>query len=344
MKVVGADHVSAAEIEKKVIEDAAEETTEEQQEEQQEETTTKEETSEEQVTPTEINDDVVLSYIGKKLNKDVTSFDDLMREQTVAEELDVDVAAFNKYKKDTGRGIEDFVKLNRDLDTVDGSKLLSDFYKENGDDDDDVAYRLKKFRYDEDEHTEEEIEDRKIALKQELKRAKKFFEEQKEKYNVPLESRKPLFSEAEKEDFEAYKVNKVTAEQEHERQVERSNYFTSETDKLYSDKFEGFKFKVDEDSTIVYKPSDVKALKENSSLKAFVGKYLNDDGFLNNAEEFHKALTIASDPEKFAKFFIEQGRAMAVSNFEKESKNVDMKLRTTSSTNPKPGLTMRVIQ
>jgi hypothetical protein len=54
---------------------------------------------------------------------------------------------------------------------------------------------------------------------------------------------------------------------------------------------------------------------------------------LKDAELFHRAITIAKDPDKFAKFFYEKGKADAVTNFDKESKNIDM-VRTAGSPPP----------
>ena len=57
--------------------------------------------------PAELNEKDVLSYIGKRYNKEINSFDELMSQRETQEELPEDVAAYFKYKKDTGRGIKD---------------------------------------------------------------------------------------------------------------------------------------------------------------------------------------------------------------------------------------------
>ena len=274
-------------------------------------------------TTTELDDELVLSHIRNKYNKDVATLDDLFKEQAVAEELDLDVAAFNKYKKETGRSIEDFVNLNKDLESVDPKKLLSDFYKENGDDDEDISYRLNKFIFDEDLDSDEEIQEKKIAMKQELKRAKKHFEEQKEKYNIPLESREPVVSEADRSVIEAYEANKTAEAERLHEQEKQSKYFVDKTNELFSDKFEGFKFNVD-GNQIVYKPTDITAEKAQMALGDLVGSYLDDKGYVKDIEGFQRAMTIASNPEKMANFFYEQGMAAAVSKFEKDGKNIDM--------------------
>jgi len=62
----------------------------------------------------ELNDEDVLSYIKNRYDKEINSVDDLFAQQKANEELPEDVSAYFKYKKETGRGIEDFVALQKD--------------------------------------------------------------------------------------------------------------------------------------------------------------------------------------------------------------------------------------
>ena len=50
----------------------------------------------------ELKEEDVLSYIGKRYNKQINSFDELMAERSQAEDMPEDVAAYMKYKKETG--------------------------------------------------------------------------------------------------------------------------------------------------------------------------------------------------------------------------------------------------
>ena len=65
----------------------------------------------------DLKDEDVLSYIGKRYNKQINSLDELVAERKEAEQLPEDVAAFMKYKQATGRGFEDFVKLGKDFES-----------------------------------------------------------------------------------------------------------------------------------------------------------------------------------------------------------------------------------
>ena len=51
----------------------------------------------------ELTDESVLKYLGKRYNKEINSFDELVQERETQPDLPEDVSAFLKYKKDTGR-------------------------------------------------------------------------------------------------------------------------------------------------------------------------------------------------------------------------------------------------
>jgi len=65
-------------------------------------------------TPSELDENEVLSYIGKRYGKEINSIDELVSQREESEPLPEDVAAYLKYKKETGRGFNDFAKLQRD--------------------------------------------------------------------------------------------------------------------------------------------------------------------------------------------------------------------------------------
>ena len=294
-----------------------------------------------QVQELDLDDNKVLSYLGKRWNKEITSLDELVQEREQAEELPEDVSAFLKYKRETGRGIEDFMKLNVDYTAMDEDSLLYQYAKEQNPelDADEVKFELEsKFSYDEDFDDDKQIKKVKLERKKELNKAREYFNKLKEQYKVPLESRDSFVPQEEKEAYESYKQYKQTATSEQEEQQKRSKYFADKTNELFSDKFEGFKFKIDEDKAVTFKPADAKTLlNEQSSLSNFVNKFLNEEGYVKDAEVFHRAIAIASNPEKFAKFFYEKGMTEAVETVSKESKNINMTRQATQVTNKTDG-------
>jgi len=75
----------------------------------------------------ELTEEQVLSYIGKRYNKQINSFDELVSERQESEPLPEDVAAFMKFKKETGRGFDDFIKVNKDYDEMDPDQILREY-------------------------------------------------------------------------------------------------------------------------------------------------------------------------------------------------------------------------
>ena len=275
-------------------------------------------------TPTvvdEIDDNKVLSYIGKRYNREINNLDELFDQRQQNEDLPEDVSAFLKYKKETGRGIDDFIRLNKNYDEMDEDSLLFEYQRDQNPDldPDDIKFDVSdRFSYDEDFDDEKEIKKKRLAKKKELSKAKKYFNDLKEQYRVPLESRESFVSQEEKENYDAFKRYKESSKSMEEENAKRSQFFSKKTQELFSDKFEGFKFNIDENKKLVYKPGDAKALlQEQNDLKNFVSQFLDDDGYLADAEAFHRSIVIAKNPDKFAKFFYEKGMADAVGNVAK---------------------------
>ena len=97
--------------------------------------------------PTEIKDDDVLSYIGKRYGKQIDSIEELITEREKNEPLPDDVAAYLKYKKDTGRGINDYAKLQKDYSDLSPDALLKEYYTitEEGLDAEDIDSMMEDF-------------------------------------------------------------------------------------------------------------------------------------------------------------------------------------------------------
>ena len=104
-------------------------------------------------TPVELDDESVLSHIRKKFGREELSYDDLLQKEIVEKELSEDIEALRKYKQETGRGIEDFVKLNRNLDNESPDAMIAEYIlSENPEfDEEDVAFEMEReFSYDDD--------------------------------------------------------------------------------------------------------------------------------------------------------------------------------------------------
>lgn len=96
------------------------------------------------------------------------------------------------------------------------------------------------------------------------------------------------------------------------------------TKELFNDDFKGFGIKVN-DKEFLYKPDEsAKLLQQQSDVSNFISKHLNEDGYIKDAGQYHKALAFAMNPDAVAKYFYEQGVADSVTEAAKASKNIDM--------------------
>jgi len=296
-----------------------------------------------EVSAPEMSESDVLSYITNKYGEEVSSLDDFIVKRNASEELPEDVKAYFEYKKETGRGIGDFVKLQQDYDSMNPDSLIASYYSatEEGLDPEDIQYLMDdKFGFDEDLDDEKEKKKKQLAKKRELSKAKKYFKEQKEKYKLPLESRE-VVSESNKKEIEAYrKYIEENAAYEKEA-ANKLQWFKEETNKVFNKDFKGFEFVIN-DKKISYLPGSVEDVKSSqSSIDNFIQRYVDNRGLVKDTAQYHRALSMAMNPDKYAKFFYEQGKADAVDNISKKTKNINMDVRSTPQVTSKSGFKVR---
>tara|TARA_R110000751_G_scaffold32128_3_gene81118 strand:- start:203 stop:1339 length:1137 start_codon:yes stop_codon:yes gene_type:complete len=302
-----------------------------------------EKTSEE---PTELSEEDVLSYIGKRYGREINSLDELSAAREEAEELPEDVASYFKYKKETGRGIEDYVRLQKDFSAMNPDTLLREYLtitEGEGLDPEDIDSLMEDFSYDEELDEESVVKKTKLAKKKTIAKAKKFFNEQKELYKQPLESRPDANSEGDNEEIKEYRQYLESVKTQQEESEVKRNWFLKETDKVFTDDFKGFDFVLD-DKTVTFSPGDSQTIKNNQQTPMnFINKYLDDKGLVNDAAGYHRALSIAMNPDKFANFFYEQGKSEATEDVIRKTKNINMTERRAPEVTNKGGMTVRSV-
>jgi len=325
-EVSGPGQKSVQEVEEQLLEQHEQATNEE---------VAVEEIKEESVEETEapqFGEEDVLSFIRDRYNKEINSVDDLFAQRERDGELPEDVSAFLKYKKETGRGINDFMKLQADYDAMSPDQVLREYYAatESDLDSEDIEYLMnEKFAYDEDLDDEAVAKQKNIAKKRELAKAKKYFNDLKETYKVPVESAAAPVNEEELETYNAYKEYISQSQSIQEENQKRFEYFQKKTGELFNDEFKGFEFNVG-DQKMVFSPGDAKEVsKVQSDINNFISKYLDDNGMISDHVGYHKALSAALNPDKLAAYFYEKGKSDAVGDVTKKSKNIDMDVRST---------------
>tara|TARA_R100001443_G_scaffold116998_2_gene139463 strand:+ start:7718 stop:8857 length:1140 start_codon:yes stop_codon:yes gene_type:complete len=293
----------------------------------------------------ELKEEDVLSFIKNRYSKEFTSVDEMFSERENNEELPEDVKGYFEYKKKTGRGIEDYVKLNRDFSSMEEDQLLSEYLLSSGEatDLEDVDVLMDDYTFDEELDEEKDIKKIKLAKKKAIAKAKKFFNEQKEMYKQPLESSGSGISESDQKELDSYKQYLAEAKTNQEEIKRRRDWFIDKTNKVFQD-FKGFDFKIG-DTTLTFNPGEGGKIKEaQMDSAAFIRKYVDEKtGLINDADGYHRALAIAMNPDKFAAYFYEQGKSDATEDVTKKMKNVDMHQRRAPEVVRKDGLQIRAV-
>jgi len=293
--------------------------------------------------PPQMEEKDVLSYIGERYGKEINSIDELISTREEAEKLPEDVATYLKYKKETGRGINDYAKLQKDYSDLSPDALLKEYYTitEEGLDPEDIDSMMEDFTFDEEIHEPAEIKKIKLAKKKEIAKAKKFLKQQQEQYRQPLESRESSAT-ANQELIEYRQYFENAKSQETEANTKRE-WFQKKTNEVFGSEFKGFKFNVDQ-AEIVYSPGSTSELKKAQETPLnFINKFMDSKGFMSDAEGYHRSLAIAMNPDKFAKFFYEQGKSQATDDVIRKTKNVNMTERNAPEVSVKSGFQVKSV-
>ena len=250
-----------------------------------------------------------------------------------------------KFMAETNGTIEDYVKLNRDVNEMDNLTVLEEYYKDTKShlDSEEIKFLLdEKFSYDEDVDDEKDIRRKKIALKEQVAEAKAYLDGQKSKYYEELKANKALNPEAQKAiDFFNRYTEESKANKERFEQV--NSVFKQKTDEVFNDQFEGFEFNVGK-SSLKFNVKDKHNVKsDQGDINNFVKRFLNEDGTMGDAKGYHKSLFTAMNPDTVANHFYEQGRADALKQSIEKAKNVNMTPRQTNSEVEVGGVKYRVL-
>jgi len=285
----------------------------------------------------EKDDNWFFSKLKERYEVEVSSAEDLKNvlSNNDKNEIPEEVSKYLDYKKETGRSFQDYQQLQKDWSSVDDAQVLREYLQDTKPhlDKEDIEHILsEQYSYDEELDDEKEVRAKKIAYKEALYEARNHFEGLKEKYKAPLGSSEVDVPENYKEAFSFYNEYQTQAEQEKKLREERATFFDQKTKTLFNDEFKGFEFNVGDKKQVV-KISDVKKIAESQKdITNFVSSHLDENGYVKDAANYHRALYAAMNPDALAKFFYEQGKADATGDIVKETKNIDMGVRENKVT------------
>ncbi len=239
------------------------------------------------------------------------------------------------FMEETGGTLEDYVKLNQDFTGYEDKALLREYYKNTKShlNQDEVDFLInEEFSYDEEIDEEKDIKRKKIALKEQVARAKSHLDGQKSKYYEEIKAGSRLTPEAQKAlDF----FNRYNKQEEESRKVadSQTTTFVNKTNQVFNDKFKGFEYKVGDKRYRVNVKNSDEVKKTQSDLNNFTKKFLDKNNMMSDAMGYHKSLFTAMNSDAIANHFYEQGKADALKDSVAKSKNINMDPRESMPAN-----------
>jgi hypothetical protein len=259
--------------------------------------------------------------------------------------LPENIESLVKFMKDTGGTIEEYVRLNADYSNVDNNTLLKEYYKSTKShlDNSEIDFLIEdNFSFDEDLDEQRDIRKKKLALKEEVAKAKKFLNGMKDEYYKEVK----LGSKLSKDQQDAINFyNEYNQKQSAASEVQQKQYkqFEQSTNNVFNENFKGFDFKVG-DKKYRYNVKNAAAIKDyQSDISNFVREFLDENDMMKDAAGYHKALYAGRNIDKIVSHFYEQGKADAIKNTAIKSKNIDMGPRTAKPVVDAGGMKVRVL-
>ena len=275
---------------------------------------------EEEVQETPVVEDITGE---KKIEEIAEAVEEIIAEsQENGVELPENIQKLMKFMEDTGGDLNDYVTLNQDYSQMDNQTLLKEYYRATKPhlDSDEVDFIMEDaFSYDEELDEDRDIRRKKLAMKEQVAEAKLHMESAKSKYYEDIKAGSKLTGDQQKamEFFDRY--NK-----ESESSTKLSKIFKQKSEKVFNDKFKGFEYNVGE-KKFRFNVKDIDGVKtKQGDINNFIGKFLNEDNTMSDAEGYHKGLFTAMNPDQIANHFYEQGKTDALKNSIATSKNVSM--------------------
>ena len=259
--------------------------------------------------------------------------------------LPENIESLVKFMEDTGGTIEEYVRLNADYSDVDNNTLLKEYYKSTKShlDNSEIDFLIEdNFSFDEDLDEQRDIRKKKLALKEEVAKAKKFLNGMKDEYYKEVK----LGSKLSKDQQDAINFyNEYNQKQSATSEVQQKQYkqFEQSTNNVFNEEFKGFDFKVGDKKYRynVKNASDVKNYQ--SDISNFVKEFLDENDMMKDAKGYHKALYAGKNIDKIVSHFYEQGKADAIKQTAINSKNIDMSARTNKPVVEAGGMKFKVL-
>jgi len=279
----------------------------------------------------------VVQEVSKPVIKEITEESKKEKEEIKPEPvtqqpvLPENITKLVSFMEETGGTMQDYIRLNTNYDDVDRDVLVKEYYKTTKShlSAEEIDFMIDdSFAFDEDIDEERDIRRKKLAYKEEVAKARKFLNDTKDKYydEIKLNSPKLSGNQQEASDF----FNRYKEDQK--RNADNHEKFKANTSQLLNEQFEGFDFSLGDKKFRygIQNPSQV--AEKQSDLNNFIGRFLGEDGTIEDTVGYHKALYAGANADKIANHFYEQGKADAIRDVVNKSNNTSSVARKAAPT------------
>ena len=248
--------------------------------------------------------------------------------ETTGKPLPENIQKLVSFMEETGGDLNDYVNLNRDVEKMDDSDVLDEYYKTTKShlSPEERSFLLEDtFGIDEEVDDEKAIRKKKIALKEQVAEARAHLDRQKSKYYEEIKSGVKLTEEQQKA------IDFFNRSEEQGEVIEKNKRtFLNKTDSFFGQDFKGFEYNVG-DKKYRFNVRDVDKVKaDQSDINNFISKFTNkEDSSINDAAGYHKSLFTAMNADAIAKHFYEQGKSDAIKDRVAKDKNINLEPRKT---------------
>ena len=261
--------------------------------------------------------------------------------QETGRDLPENIQKVVDFMDETGGSLEDYVKLNTDIEALNEEQLLMEYYQNTKPhlDVSEINFLLEdKFSYEDEVDEERDIKRKKLAKKEELANAKNHLNGLKSKYYEEIKAGSRLAPEQKKavDFFNRYNKNQEVADKQ-------TKTFNNKTNQVFNDDFKGFEYNVGDKRYRfnVKNPNEIKDKQGN--INNFVKKFLDKNNEMEDAAGYHKSLFTAMNPDAIANHFYEQGKSDAMRQSIAATKNISMDPRKAQGAAPKSGTTYKSV-
>tara|TARA_R100000426_G_scaffold4636_7_gene6966 strand:- start:16607 stop:17680 length:1074 start_codon:yes stop_codon:yes gene_type:complete len=252
------------------------------------------------------DDEVVLQYLSEKLGRDISSFDDLKNTEQPVENNQFasdQLKVINDYIKNTGRSVQDYINTQTvDLSNVSDEAVLKEYIRLDNPNLTEAElndYVTEMYKTDKEKHSAREMNAGKVQLTKDAKAARDYFNEVKEEYATPLESKNEGISEEERGQW----INQMSQE-------------VDDLDGIsfpMNDKGEEYVYQLDDSAR-----EEIKGY--NSNLDTFFDKYVDEQGTWD-FDKLNTDMYILNNIDKIIRGVANQYRSKGTENVINEIKN-----------------------